>query len=563
MRCLLLLLGIISSLLLAPSVYSQLADVVYKNGKIYTANSSQSWAQAVAIRAGKFIHVGSTEEVKAFITPTTEVVDLHGRMVMPGINDLHAHPIDAGRKALLECGFPITYTISKIVNKLKSCAKNTPKGEWIRGGRWPSEFMQPDAVPHKSLLDKASRDHPVYIRLSHGVLFNSVALEVLRVTKDSSASIRDDIEKDEHGELTGVLQGDAAYHALGRIPAYSGSQNIEALRWAIRKMNKVGVTSVKDALVHDDALKAYEAVDKSGKLTLRVASSLAWKYISTEATARERETIAQRARYQSERHNPNFIKIVLDGIPPTRTAAMLNPYAPDKEHGNNFAGELKHTPEQLKLDVIQFDTQGLAVKIHATGDRSLRVALDAFAAARQANNNSQLIHEIAHAEFIHANDMHRFKKLNIAAEASPVIWFPSPLSMAASKAVGEVKGKHIYPIKSLLQAGALVTYGSDWPSVDSSPSPWPGLEAMITRRNPYTNTGEQLWAEQAIKLSQAIQIYTQNGAVAMQKEDVSGSIEVGKYADFIVLDRNLFAVPVTELSETKVLLTVFAGQVVP
>jgi hypothetical protein len=562
--------SILCTFLLGSSVYAQSADVVYKNGKIYTVNDSHDWAQAVAISNGKFVHVGSMEEIQAFITPATEIIDLEGRMVTPGINDLHAHPMDAGQKELLQCGFPITHTIDEIVNTLKNCAKNTPRGQWIRGGRWPVEFLQSNIVPHKSLLDQATRDHPVYVLTSHGALFNSKGLEFLGITKNSSAPGSSEIEKDAHGEPTGELQNNAAYDALKLIPAYSDSQNIEALRWSISEMNKVGVTSAKDALVHDYALRAYSALDKSGQLTMRVASSLAWKYSWAaatenewaEASEKEKDNIAQRAIYQGDRHDPNFAKIVLDGIPPTRTAAMLEPYVPDESHGENFSGILLHSPEQLKLDVSQLDAQGLSVKIHSTGDRSVQVSLDAIEAARESNNNSDLIHEVAHAEFIHPDDIPRFRQLNVAAEMSPVIWYPSPLSIAAGKAVGEMRGKRIFPIKSLLQAGALVIFGSDWPSVSPDPNPWPGIEAMVTRRNPYTNAGEQIWAEQAIELAQAIQIYTRNGAVAMKKENVSGSIEAGKYADFVVLDRNIFAIPITEVSEIRVLLTVFEGKVV-
>ena len=559
MKHILSILRIISVLLITPFAFSQSADVIYKNGKIYTVNEAHDWAEAMAISNGKFIHVGSMDEINNLISPATKVIDLEGSMVMPGINDLHAHPMDAGQKKLLECGFPITLPIDKIISRLKHCAKNTHEGQWIRGARWPAEFLQSTTVPHKSLLDKASRDHPVYIHLSHGALFNSKALEVLGITSDKPGP---GIEQDKHGGPSGVLKGNAFHGALKRIPAYSDSQNLEALRWSLAQLNKVGVTSVKEASAHGDTLKAYSTLDRSGQLTLRVASSLVWKYSTTEATEKEKKDIAQRAMYESERHDPNFIKIVLDGIPPMRTAAMLDPYVADDVHGDNFTGDLKHAPEQLKLDVTQLDAQGLTVKIHATGDRSLRVSLDAFEAARKLNNNNELIHEVAHAEFIHADDMSRFGKLNVAAEMSPVIWYPSPLSIAAGKAVGEVKGTRIYPVKSLLQAGALVIYGSDWPSVDPVPSPWPGLEAMVTRRNPHTNTREQFWPEQAIALTEAIQIYTQNGAVAMKKGTVSGSIETGKYADFIVLDRNLFDVPITSVSETKVLLTVFEGQVV-
>ena len=555
-------LSVFSTVVLCAPASAQSADVVYGNGRIYTVNDGLDWAQAMAIREGKFIRVGSMDEMRSVMTPATKVVDLKGRMVIPGIQDLHAHPVDAGQRELLQCGFPIGDTIDEIVKKLARCARETPPGQWVRGGMWPAEVLQPTVVPHRELLDQASLIHPIYIRTARGVLLNSKGLEALAISRDSTAPENGVIEKDEFGIPTGVLKGRAAQDAQHRIPPFSEEQNLQALRWSIAQMNKVGVTSVKDALAHDYSLKAYSALADAGQLTMRVTSSLAWKYAGTKATESERQAIAQRAVYQRDRHDPNFIKIVLDGIPPTRTAAMLDPYLPDQEHGDNYRGKLKHSVKQLQEDLIALDAQGLTVKIHATGDRALRESLDAFEAARHANGNSGLIHEVAHAEFIHPDDIPRFSELNVAAEMSPVIWYPSPLSIAAGKAVGEQRGKRIFPIKSLLEAGALVIYGSDWPSVAPDPSPWPGMEAMITRRNPSNNTGEQFWPEQAINLPQVIQIYTRNGAVAMKQEAQSGSFEVGKYADFIVLDRNLFDVPVTELSEVKVLLTVLEGKVV-
>ena len=558
-------ISVISSLaalvLLSPCAYSQSADVVYKNGKIYTVNDSLNWAQAMAIRDGKFIHVGSMEEMETFITPATEVIDLKGRMVMPGINDLHAHPLVAGQQELLECGFPITQPIEEIVKTLQNCANRTPSGDWIRGSRWPVEFLQTDTVPEKSILDEVTTDHPLYVQTALGALFNSRALEALGITRASSAVGNGLVHKDDNSEPTGLLHGAAARDALARVPPYSDSQNTDALRWAILELNKVGVTSAKDALVHEYGLRAYKTLDESGQLTVKIASSLAWKHYRLDATDEEKESIEHRSVYRTDRHDPDFIKIILDGVPPVRTAAMLDPYVPDEKHGEDFTGKLMHSPEQLRQDVTQLDAQGLAVKIHSTGDRSVRVSLDAFEAARRTNDNNRQIHEVAHAEFIHPDDIPRFKELNVAAEMSPVIWYPSSLSIAAGRAGGGERGKHIFPVKSLLQAGALVIYGSDWPSVSHEPSPWPGMEAMVTRRNPYTNTGEQFWPEQAIALWQAIQIFTRNGAIAMKKGDVSGSIEVGKYADFIVLDRNIFDIPITELSEIKVLWTVFEGQV--
>ena len=204
----------------------------------------------------------------------------------------------------------------------------------------------------------------------------------------------------------------------------------------------------------------------------------------------------------------------------------------------------------------------LTVKIHATGDRSARVALDAFEAARSANGPSDRIHEVSHAELIHPDDIPRFAELGVAAEMCPILWYPSPLVAAMEKVLGPERGRKLWPTKTLLESGALVIYGSDWPSVVPDPNPWPGIEAFVTRRDPYGVHEGSLWPEQAIDLAAALQIVTRNGAVAARQADRSGSIEVGKVAGFIVLDRNLFEIPIEQVSETRVLQTVVGGETV-
>jgi predicted amidohydrolase YtcJ len=241
---------------------------------------------------------------------------------------------------------------------------------------------------------------------------------------------------------------------------------------------------------------------------------------------------------------------------------MLDPYVADEKHGDQFTGNLLHEPEQLKADVVALDAQGLTVKIHATGDRALRVALDAFAAAREANGDSGLHHEVSHAELMHPDDLPRFESLNVTAEMCPVLWYPSPLVAAMEPVIGTERTERFWPVKSLYESGALVIYGSDWPSVALDPSPWPGIEAMITRRDPYGVTGGEMGPNQAVDLETALTILTRNGAVAAKLGDATGSIEVGKAADFIVLDRNLFEIPVEDIGDTQVLLTVVEGKTV-
>ena len=552
--------------LLAPLVFAagcsgngRSADAVYTNGLIYTVNPEQATAEALAVIDGKIIAVGSNDEVQALVSDETRVVDLDGRMLMPGIHDMHAHPMEAGEKYNFQCAFPFTFTMDQIVAKITECAAETPPGEWIRGGQWAMELMETETVPHKDILDAITREHPIYLGDStvHGAWLNSRALAVLGIdegTPDPQGGVI--VREPGTTKPTGVLIDNAAYNILEELPVYSDEQYETALAWSMHEMNKVGVTTVKDALTGAHALKAYRNLDERGRLTMKVSTSIAWRMFWTDFE----ENVRQRADYATENVRTDFIKIMLDGIPPTRTAAMLDPYLPDEKHGDSFTGKLIHSPEQLTEDMINLDGQGLTVKIHATGDRAVRVTLDAIEAARKANGDSGMMHEISHAELIHPDDIPRFSELNAVAEFSPILWYPSPLVQVMEQVIGEERAGRFWPTRSLLEAGAHVIYGSDWPSVVPDPNPWPGIEAMVTRRNPYIESPDELWPEQAVDLETALRIFTINGAVAGKQADRTGSIEVGKSADFIVLDRNIFQVPVEDISETKVVLTVVSGK---
>jgi hypothetical protein len=241
---------------------------------------------------------------------------------------------------------------------------------------------------------------------------------------------------------------------------------------------------------------------------------------------------------------------------------MLEPYLPDPKHGADFKGVLQHSPADLDAAVTKLDKLGLTVKMHATGDGSLRAGLDAIAAARKANGDSGLRHEIAHGELAHPDDIARFKPLGAVAELSPILWYPTPLVAVMAEVIGRERANRFWPIKTMRDAGVVMVYGSDWPSVVPSPSPWPGIEAMVTRRDPYGQLPGALAPEQAIPLADTLEIFTRNGALAMRLEAQTGSIEPGKSADLIVLDRNLFDIPPEQISDTVVLETVFEGRVV-
>jgi predicted amidohydrolase YtcJ len=545
------------------SVTGQMADEAYLNGRIYTVDKNNAWAKAIAVADGKIIAVGSSADIAKHVDKNTRVFNLQSKMVMPGIHDMHAHPMQGGEKFKFQCGFPFTVTVDEIVAKLTECAEATPKGEWIRGGQWAMELMESKTVPHKKILDAITTEHPIYLGDStvHGAWLNSKALEMLNINADTPDPDGGVIVREVNStEPTGILIDNAAYDVLKEIPIYSVEQYETALHWAIQEMNKVGVTAVKDALADRNALIAYKNLDTSDRLTMKMSNSIGWKMEWTDTREKELESIEIRGDYATENIGTDFIKIMLDGIPPTRTAGMLEPYVADELHGDDFRGKLIHSPEQLTEDMVYLDGRGLTVKIHATGDRSVRVSLDAIEAARKANKDSNMMHEISHAELIHEDDIPRFKELNVAAELCPILWYPTPLVEVMAQVIGEDVAERFWPIKSLHEAGAHMIYGSDWPSVVPDPNPWPGVEAMVTRRDPYGIRPGVLWEEQAIDLETTIRIFTINGAVAGKHGDKTGSLEVGKSADFIILDRNIFNIPVEDISDTKVLSTFVSGK---
>ena len=540
------------------------ADAVYRHGRIYTVDAQDRWVEAVAIRDGRFVAVGGEAEVAPYVGPATRVVDLGGRMAMPGIHDMHMHPVEGGFQALVQCTFPFTESIEHMVAKVGECARERKPGEWIRGGQWAAESLHGATPPSRALLDQVAPDNPVFLIDStyHNAWVNSRALVALGIDDATPDPEGGTIVRDAAHAATGILFDNAAYHAMKRLPKRSAAEYEAAVQWAVKTVTALGVVAMKDALADGYATRAYAALDRAGRLDMRVATSRPWRATWTESDEEEARNRAHWADDQTAHVRTGFAKIFVDGIPPTRTAVMLEPYLPDATHGADFHGTPTHAQQDLVAGVIELDRLGLTIKMHATGDGSLRAALDAVAAARKANGDSGLRHEVAHAELVAPADLPRFRQLGVIAELSPILWYPSPLVEMMAGVMGRARAEQFWPIRSLRDAGALMVYGSDWPSVSPSPSPWPGIEAMVTRRDPYGVTPGVLGAAQAIPLADAVRIFTRNGAYAMRMERESGSIEVGKYADLIVLDRNLFEIPPEQIGDTQVLQTVFEGRVV-
>ena len=545
---------------------SKTADRILYNGKIYTLDSKSAWVEAVAISNGKFIFVGSNVEVAKYKSKQTIITDLEGKMAMPGLTDAHVHPVLGGTELMLECLFPSSADPNEVAQTIKQCISDNPDSPWITGGRWESEFFLKHNIKSPKLwLDQISTTKAISLAddTGHNRWLNSKAMKLAGLDKLSFQIKGGEVLKDEStGETTGIVLETAIYPVLEAIPPFAESDYLKAAILSLQSANQFGITAVKEAGDSQYGVQAYFAADRTKQLNVRMAVSIAIPLKEDGKTLDVDKLRSLRTNYSTENINTDFVKIFLDGVPSVaRTAAMLGNYLPELPKAKSHNGMLLIEPEILANLIAQLDALGITVNVHAAGDRAVRVVLDAIEYTRQENGASGLMHEVSHAGFIDPQDIPRFNKLNAVADLSPTIWFPSPIIDSIKSALGE-RAETYFPIKNLLENNVKVTVGSDWPAVLPDMNPWVGMEAIVTRQHPLDEYPGSFWKEQSITLEQAIQIYTMNGARALKISQISGSISVGKSADMIVLNHNLFEIPVNKISDTKVEVTFFKGEIV-
>jgi hypothetical protein len=538
------------------------ADLIVTASMIRTADRTNPVVEAFAVRDGRILAVGSRAEVAALGGPDTRTLEVGDAAVYPGFVDVHNHHALAGRTELFELSLPPSLSLDEILDRVREKAEGLPEDAWIIGGVVATTLLPSLANTAARLrLDDAAGGRPVVIveDSRHNRWANTRALELAGITVDSIPASGVTILDPDDGTPTGVLleaAGIPVQEAYDRTGGLTSAQHVAASRRGVELLNSFGITAFQDAGVSVEILDALATLDRADELQAWVVSSL---LINDEIFGFDpigEPLIARGEEFRTAHHRPDFVKIFLDGVPPSRTASFLEPYLADAAHGAHFHGETTMTFDELHGWLRTVAERGLGAKVHCTGDGSARLVLDVAEKLRAEGFSTPI--QIAHGQFLAESDIPRLQALDVSADISPFIWFPGVIPQALAEVLGE-RAEHSQPNRALLDAGALVAGGSDWP-VSESPNTLEGLQGLVTRADPIGRAPGVLWPEQAITAEEALEVFTINAATAMGLGAETGSLTPGKSADFVVLARDAIAGPAEEIVHTEVVATWFAGR---
>jgi predicted amidohydrolase YtcJ len=538
---------------------AQAADLVFTGGPVFTADAVRGRASAVAVRGERIVAVGH-DEVRELIGPGTEVVDLKGRLLIPGFQDAHVHPVGGGLELGL-CDLTGALTLEECRRRIRAYADANPELAWITGGGWPMETFA-GGTPTRDLLDDLLPDRPAYFpnRDHHGAWVNSRALELAGLTAETPDPPDGRIERDASGHPAGTLQEGAMALVADLLPPPTAEDLVAALLRAQALLHSYGITAWQDAIVGEsqllpDAGPAYATAAKDGLLTARVVAALWWD--RSRDAGQIPELLDRRERLTADRLRATSVKIMQDGVAENHTAAMLAPYLTGHGHASDNSGISFVDPEELKAHVVRLDAHGFQVHFHALGDRAVREALDAVEAARAANGWADTRHQLAHLQVVHPDDIARFRRLGAAANIQ-AFWAAHEPQMdeLTIPFLGTERASWQYPFADLRAAGATLAAGSDWPVTTADPIQ--GIHVAVNRRHPGADLPVFL-PGQCLDLGTAITAYTAGSSYVNHLDD-TGTIAPGKLADLAVLDRDPFDGPAGEIAATRVLQTFVGGE---
>lgn len=552
-------------LIMMSSSLTAQADLIFRNGPIYTLETPGEKVEALAVRGERIIFTGSWNEAQLLVGGHTRVVDLQGRALLPGFTDSHVHPISGGL-ALMGCNLDGIEEPDSLLAFLKNYAEAHPEKEWIQGHNfWLASF--PNGNPRKEWLDSIIPGRPVYVTSSdaHSAWVNSKALELAEITAATPDPPNGLIERDENtNEPTGALREEAMALVEKLIPAYTPEELAAGLRKGLEVANSHGITNFVEASARENYIEAYIELAKKQELTAHVNISI-YGDISKGAEG-VKQVLALNEKYR-ERIPPtpgerpglafNQVKLFMDGVVEGKTAAMLDNYHDDNHRGFPNAGQ-----DTAAAVIAALDKAGLQIHVHAIGDRAIRMTLDAFEQARKQNGARDSRHHIAHLHVIHPDDIPRFGALDVIANFQ-ALWATledSYMTELNYPFLGEERVEWQYPIGSVAHSGGRLAFGSDWDV--STMDPFDAMQVAVTRRGPDSAVREPWTPQHLVDVQTVVEGYTKGGAHLTFRENECGTLSIGKLADLIILDRDIFHCPKFELYQTKVLMTMFRGKVV-
>jgi predicted amidohydrolase YtcJ len=561
----------------APNETEIVADTVYRNGKIYTVNEERPWAEAVAIKDGKFLVVGTNADVTAVSGGDTEVIDLEGAFAMPGIGDSHIHPALLMTKRAF-CALPGTFaepTEADIVAKLKECIANYPNDrEWFIAQGYTTPAMSKETLT-REYLDKLIPDRPAWIEdeSGHNAWFNTLAMEAAGMSKDFEDTPDEFFSRTADGDLAGVAFEGAMNPFLDVVlPQFDTALRKLAFSTLMDEALSKGITQFGDGYVFEGDLQAYQELHQENKINQHVVLYLKGNLGTAELTP-----VATLEQWWNDHDLPGIkaVKLGMGGAIESRSEALVDGYSDsdkpsvesplpgDQLHDEEIAAASAVQPvipaAEFADYIAQLDAAGFQVKVHAIGDGSVRATLDGYEKVIQANGNNRLRHHIDHCSLVHPDDFQRFVDNDISCTIWPPLNAPLGYNLDAIKPMLKPETwDRMYANREMQDAGIRLINHTDAPAAVLWP--WWGMEATITRGFPGKPEKGKMGPQHALTLEEAITAYTINVAWSLHLEQVTGSIEEGKFADMIILNHNLFEVPATDIHKTKVLKTLFKGQ---
>lgn len=528
------------------------ADLVLLNGTVWTGESGAPWADAVALRGGKIAAVGPERKIGRLAGGAARVVDLGGRLVLPGFIDSHTHFLDGGF-SLQSLRLRDASSREEFVLRVARKAGDLPKGDWILNGDWDHQRFNPPELPRREWIDHVTADHPVCVNRydGHMVLVNTLALEIAGITAGTPPPEGGEIQEDPlTGEPTGILK-DAAIGLVSRhIPPFSFAAKVRAAETALREAAACGVTTVHD-MGESSNFEVYRELDRAGKLTVRIVL-----YTPIDG-ADALDRMLQKTAPGSDRLRVGGLKGFVDGSLGSGTALFFEPYSDNPRafgllHGQMFPDGI------MEKRLLATDRAGLQVAVHAIGDRANAIILDLFEALARENGPRDRRWRVEHAQHLRPSDIPRFGRLGVIASVQP--FHAVDDGRWAEAKIGRERCRTSFPFRSLMDSGALLAMGSDWTVAPLDPLT--GISAAVTRRTTDGKNPAGWFPEQRLTLEEALAGYTRNGAYAEFAERTKGTIAPGKLADLVVLDRNIFKAPPETIADARVTLTILGGVVV-